>query len=62
VSRAAQDISEADFACVSSHGFSDDDIWDIAAVAAFFALSNRMANVTGMRPNDEFYMLGRLPG
>jgi uncharacterized peroxidase-related enzyme len=61
VSRAAQDISEADFASVAGHGFSDDDIWDIAAVAAFFALSNRMANVTGMRPNDEFYMLGRLP-
>ncbi len=43
------------------HGFSDDDIWDIAAIAAFFALSNRMANVTAMRPNDEFYMMGRLP-
>src|ERR1700736_6407303 len=43
----AQTISEADFALVASHGFSDDDIWDIAAIAAFFALSNRMANVTG---------------
>jgi uncharacterized peroxidase-related enzyme len=61
VSRAAEAVSEADFAEVASHGFSDDDIWDIAAVAAFFALSNRMANVTGMRPNDEFYMMGRLP-
>jgi uncharacterized peroxidase-related enzyme len=61
VSRAAEEISEADFADVAGHGFSDDDIWDIAAVAAFFALSNRMANVTGMRPNDEFYMMGRLP-
>ncbi len=46
---------------LAGHGFSDDDIWDIAAIAAFFALSNRMANVTAMRPNDEFYMMGRLP-
>jgi uncharacterized peroxidase-related enzyme len=61
VSRAAEEISEQDFADISRHGFSDDDIWDIAAVSAFFALSNRMANVTGMRPNDEFYMMGRLP-
>jgi uncharacterized peroxidase-related enzyme len=61
VSRAAEEISEQDFADVSRHGFSDDDIWDIAAISAFFALSNRMANVTGMRPNDEFYMMGRLP-
>jgi uncharacterized peroxidase-related enzyme len=61
VSRAAEHVSEADFAAVSHHGFSDDDIWDIAAIAAFFALSNRMANVTGMRPNEEFYMMGRLP-
>ena len=61
VSRAAEEISEHDFAEVSRHGFSDDDIWDIAAISAFFALSNRMANVTAMRPNDEFYMMGRLP-
>src|SRR6201990_3218737 len=61
VSRAAEEISERDFADISRHGFSDDDIWDIAAISAFFALSNRMANVTGMRPNDEFYMMGRLP-
>jgi uncharacterized peroxidase-related enzyme len=61
VSRAAEEISEQDFADVARHGFSDDDIWDIAAISAFFALSNRMANVTGMRPNDEFYMMGRLP-
>jgi uncharacterized peroxidase-related enzyme len=61
VSRAAEEISEQDFADISRHGFSDDDIWDIAAVSAFFALSNRMANVTGMRPNEEFYMMGRLP-
>ena len=61
VSAEAHKISEADFVTVAGHGFSDDDIWDIAAVAAFFALSNRMANVTAMRPNDEFYLMGRLP-
>jgi uncharacterized peroxidase-related enzyme len=61
VSVEAAEISEQDFADIARHGFSDDDIWDIAAIAAFFALSNRMANVTGMRPNDEFYMMGRLP-
>ena len=61
VSRKAHRITEADFAEVATYGFSDDDIWDIAAIAAFFALSNRMANVTAMRPNDEFYLMGRLP-
>jgi len=61
VSREAGSIEEADFAALREHGFSDDDTWDIGAVAAFFALSNRMANLTGMRPNDEFYLLGRTP-
>jgi uncharacterized peroxidase-related enzyme len=61
VSQEAQLVSEADFAALSEHGFSQDDIWDIAAISAFFALSNRIANVTAMRPNDEFYLLGRLP-
>jgi uncharacterized peroxidase-related enzyme len=61
VSAEAHKISEQDFAEIGAHGFSDDDVWDIAAIAAFFALSNRMANVTGMRPNDEFYLMGRLP-
>jgi uncharacterized peroxidase-related enzyme len=61
VSRAAEEVSEADFAAVAAHGFSDDDVWDITAIAAFFALSNRLANVTGMRANDEFYLMGRLP-
>jgi uncharacterized peroxidase-related enzyme len=61
VSTEAEKISEHDFGDIARHGFSDDDIWDIAAISAFFALSNRMANVTGMRPNDEFYMMGRLP-
>ena len=61
VSTEAHRITEADFTDIAAHGFSDDDVWDIAAISAFFALSNRMANVTGMRPNDEFYMMGRLP-
>ena len=61
VSTDAQRISEDDFAALQPHGFSDDDIWDIAAISAFFALSNRMANVTCMRPNEEFYLMGRLP-
>jgi uncharacterized peroxidase-related enzyme len=61
VSLEANTVSEQDFAAIAGHGFSDDDIWDIAAIAAFFALSNRMANITAMRPNDEFYLMGRLP-
>jgi uncharacterized peroxidase-related enzyme len=60
VSAGGNAVSEADFAEIAGHGFSHDDIWDIAAIAAFFALSNRMANVTGMRPNDEFYLMGRV--
>ncbi|MDA9430724.1 peroxidase-related enzyme [Bradyrhizobium sp. CCBAU 51627] len=61
ISADAQRSSEEDFAALSPHGFSDDDIWDIAAISAFFGLSNRLANFTGMRPNDEFYLMGRLP-
>jgi uncharacterized peroxidase-related enzyme len=61
VSAEAHKVSEQDFSELARHGFSDDDIWDIAAIAAFFGLSNRMANITNMRPNDEFYMMGRLP-
>jgi uncharacterized peroxidase-related enzyme len=61
VSADAQRISDEDLAALAPHGFSDDDIWDIAAISAFFALSNRLANFTGMRPNDEFYLMGRLP-
>jgi uncharacterized peroxidase-related enzyme len=57
----AGSIGEADFEALRAHGFSDEDCWDIGAVAAFFALSNRMANMTAMRPNDEFYTLGRTP-
>ncbi len=61
VSREAETVGERDFEALKAHGFSEDDIWDITAVSAFFALSNRMANVTAMRPNDEFYLMGRLP-
>jgi len=61
VCRDAQSIAEDDFSVLGSHGFSDDDIWDIAAIASFFALSNRMAHFTGMRANPEFYLMGRLP-
>jgi uncharacterized peroxidase-related enzyme len=61
VSRDAERISEADFAALKDHGFTDEDAWDIGAIAAFFALSNRMANLTNMRPNDEFYAMGRAP-
>jgi uncharacterized peroxidase-related enzyme len=61
VALEAQTVADGDFAALKDHGFSEDDIWDIAAIAAFFALSNRMANVTAMRPNDEFYLMGRLP-
>ena len=54
-------IDDDDFAALRGHGFSDEDIWDIGAIAAFFALSNRMANLISMRPNDEFYVMGRVP-
>jgi len=54
-------VAPADFEPLRAHGFTDEDIWDIGAIAAFFALSNRMANLIGMRPNDEFYLLGRVP-
>ena len=54
-------ISESDFATLAGHGFSDDDIWDIGAIAALFALSIRMALLAGMRANPEFYLMGRVP-
>jgi uncharacterized peroxidase-related enzyme len=54
-------IVEADFDALKSYGFSDEDIWDIGAITALFGLSNRMANLVSMRPNDEFYLLGRVP-
>jgi len=61
VCTASHEIEEADFAALREHGFDDEDAWDIAAITAFFGLSNRMANVSGMRPNDEFYLMGRVP-
>lgn len=59
VSGEAYAVGEADFDTLKSHGFTEEDIWDIAAISAFFGLSNRMANVTSMRPNPEFYAMGR---
>ena len=61
VSRQAEEIGDADFAAMRAAGFDDEEIWDVGAIAAFFALSNRMANLTDMRPNDEFYLMGRVP-
>lgn len=52
-------VAEADFKSLHAHGFSDEDIWDIGAITAFFAMSNRLASVTGMLPNNEFYAMGR---
>jgi uncharacterized peroxidase-related enzyme len=54
-------ITEADFDALKAEGFSDEDIWDIGAITALFGLSNRMANMISMRPNDEFYLMGRIP-
>ncbi|KVL25569.1 alkylhydroperoxidase [Burkholderia territorii] len=59
VSQTAHLVGEADFDMLKSHGFTDEDAWDIAAISAFFGMSNRIANVTNMRPNAEFYALGR---
>ena len=57
----AQSVGDADYAALHAHGFDDEDIWDIAAITGFFGMSNRMANAFSMRPNDEFYLLGRIP-
>ena len=59
VSLDAANIVEEDFETLREHDFSDEDIWDIAGITAFFGLSNRMANFTSMRPNDEFFTMGR---
>jgi len=59
VSTEAYAVSEADFETLAAHGFDAEDAWDIAAISAFFALSNRIANVTDLRPNAEFYAMGR---
>ena len=57
----SDEIDDADFAALAAHGFDDEDAWDIAAITAFFGLSNRMANFSGMQPNPEFYLKGRVP-
>ena len=54
-------LVEADFAALRAHGFTDEDAWDIGAITALFGLSNRMANLTSMQPNGEFYLMGRVP-
>ena len=54
-------VNDADFAPLHAHGFNDEDIWDIAAITAFFGLSNRMASFSNMLPNPEFYLMGRVP-
>ena len=59
VSGPAYEVGEADFETLAEHGFDKEDIWDIAGIAAFFGLSNRMANVSNLRPNDEFFAMGR---
>jgi uncharacterized peroxidase-related enzyme len=61
VCNASGSVDERDFQALREHGFDDEDIWDIAAITAFFGLSNRMANTLSMRPNDEFYLMGRVP-
>ena len=61
VCSASHAVGDDDFALLREHGWSDDDAWDIAGITALFGLSNRMANVTSMRPNDEFYLMGRVP-
>ena len=60
VAQQSAEVGDGDFAALSAHGFTDEDAWDIGAIAAFFALSNRMAALTRMRANDEFYLLGRV--
>ena len=57
----SDEVSEADFPPLHAHGFSDEDIWDIAAITAFFGMSNRIASFSGMMPNPEFYLMGRVP-
>ncbi|WP_399310058.1 peroxidase-related enzyme [Undibacterium oligocarboniphilum] len=59
VCQESHNVGDADYLKLHAHGFDDEDIWDIAAITAFFGLSNRMANVISMRPNDEFFLMGR---
>ena len=61
VSRRAETVDESDYKLLNGFGFDDEDIWDIGAISAFFGLSNRIVNMSSMRTNDEFYLLGRVP-
>jgi len=61
VAAAAADLTEHDRQAARAAGLTDEDLWDIAAITAFFAMSNRLASATGMRPNEEFYLMGRIP-
>lgn len=61
VCQHSDEIEDTDFSALHAHGFNDEDIWDIAAITAFFGLSNRMASFSGMMPNPEFYLMGRAP-
>jgi len=61
VNARSHEVTEADIAELAEHGFDPEDAWDIAAVTALFGLSNRMASVTGLMPNPEFYLMGRVP-
>ena len=61
VCERSHEITDADFEALQAHGFTDEDAWDIAAITAFFGLSNRMASFSNMQPNAEFYVMGRIP-
>jgi len=61
VSRHAESVDESDYQLLNAQGFDDEDIWDIGAISAFFGLSNRIVNMSSMRTNDEFYLMGRVP-
>ena len=61
VCERSHEVDEADFTALHAHGFSDEDIWDIAAITAFFGMSNRIASFSSMMPNPEFYLMGRVP-
>lgn len=61
VSQHSAQVEDADCQALLAHGFDDEDIWDIIAITAFFGMSNRIANATGLLPNPEFYLLGRIP-
>ena len=61
ICQRSHEIDDADFAALADHGFDDEDAWDIASITAFFGLSNRVASFSGMQPNTEFYLMGRVP-